>query len=176
MTAVPLDPLYIAVVGGGEADHETCDVARQVGRELARRKVTVLCGGLGGVMEAACQGAKAEGGITVALLPGDDRRAANRFVDVAIPTGMGEARNALVARAADGLIAVGGEFGTLSEIALGLRMAKPVVGLYTWELSRGGRRVDAVVAVDSPLEAVERVVALATHPARRGWLALPPRP
>lgn len=107
------------------------------------------------MMEAACRGAKEAGGTTIGILPSEDRRDANRFVDVAVPTGMGEARNALVVRTADSVIAVAGEFGTLSEIGLALRMGKPVVGLGTWELYRGGKPVGAIVAAATPQEAVE---------------------
>jgi uncharacterized protein (TIGR00725 family) len=159
-------PVHVAVSGGGEAGEETCQVAEEVGRELARRGAVVLTGGLGGVMAAASRGAKAERGTTVAILPGDDRDDANPWVDVALPTGMGEGRNVLLVRAADAVIAVAGEFGTLSEIALALRLGKPVVGLGTWGLLRDGEPVDAVVAAASPAEAAEKAVALATE--RRG--------
>jgi uncharacterized protein (TIGR00725 family) len=118
-------------------------------------------------MEAACRGAKAEHGTTIGILPSGDRADANPWVDVAVPTGMGEGRNALVVRAADAVVAVAGEFGTLSEIALALRLGKPVVGLGTWELSRGGRPVDAVVEAATAEEAAEKAVALALK-ARRG--------
>ena len=111
-----------------------------------------MCGGLGGVMEAACRGAKDAGGTTVGILPGSDRAAANRFVDVAVATGLGEARNALVVRAADAVIAIGGGYGTLSEIALALKAGKRVVGLDTWD-------VEGVEAADSPDAAVEAVLA-----------------
>jgi len=109
-------------------------------------------------MEAACRGAKEGGGTTLGILPGLDRAEANPYVDVAVPTGLGEARNALVVRAADALIAVGGEWGTLSEIALAKRAGKRVVGLGTWELSRAGRPVDGIVAASDPEEAVELVL------------------
>jgi uncharacterized protein (TIGR00725 family) len=148
-------------VGGGDADEDTCRAAEAVGRGLARRGAVVVCGGLGGVMEAACRGAKAEGGITVGILPGLDRAHANPFVDVALPTGLGEARNALVVRAADALVAVAGEFGTLSEIALALRLETPVVGVRTWELARGGRPVEAIIRVDDPDQAAARALELA---------------
>ncbi len=154
-------PLYVAVVGPGEAEARLLSDAEAVGRRLAEAGAVVVCGGLGGVMEAACRGARAAGGVTVGLLPGDDRRAANASVAVAIPTGLGEARNALVARAADAVVAVGGEFGTLSEIALALKLGRPVVGLGTWELARGGEPVPAIVAVASPEEAVRRALDLA---------------
>ncbi|MBV8983259.1 MAG: TIGR00725 family protein [Acidimicrobiia bacterium] len=152
----------MAVVGGGEAGAEAVAVAEDVGRELARRGAVVLCGGLGGVMEAACRGAKAEGGTTVGILPTDDRRHANEYVDIAIATGMGEARNALVVRAADVVLAIDGEFGTLSEIALALRTGTPVVGIDTWELSIGGQEVDTILRLQDPVAAVEAALALAT--------------
>jgi uncharacterized protein (TIGR00725 family) len=107
----------------------------------------LVCGGLGGAMEAACRGASEAGGVTVGILPGDDRSAANRFVEVAIPTGLGEARNALVVRSADALVAVGGGYGTLSEIAFALKAGKPVIGLGSWE-------IEGVRAVESPEQAV----------------------
>jgi len=112
-------------------------------------------------MEAACKGAKAEGGTTVGILPTNDRRAANTYIDVAIATGLGEARNAIVVRAADVLIAVDGEFGTLSEIALALRTGTPVVGIDTWELAMGGQEVDAFLRFHDPVAAVEAALALA---------------
>src|SRR5678816_3408900 len=127
---------HVAVVGGGAAEPGNTALAEEVGRLLARSGAVVICGGLGGVMEATCRGAKSAGGMTVGILPGLDRFEANPWVDVAIPTGLGEARNALVVRAADVLIAIGGEYGTLSEIALALKTGKPVVGIDTWELSR----------------------------------------
>jgi uncharacterized protein (TIGR00725 family) len=105
-----------------------------VGRLVASRGAVVVCGGLGGVMESACRGAKAAGGLTVGLLPGSDRSDANPFVDVALPTGLGEARNALVVAAADVVIAVGRGYGTLSEVALALKAGKPVIGLDTWDV------------------------------------------
>jgi uncharacterized protein (TIGR00725 family) len=142
---------YIAVVGPGQADQPQLAAAEAVGRELAEAGAVVVCGGLGGVMEAACRGAKDAGGTTVGILPGSDRAAANPFVDVAIPTGLGEARNALVVRAADALIAVGGGYGTLSEIALALKAGKPVVGVGTWD-------IDGVVAAPDARDAVETVL------------------
>jgi uncharacterized protein (TIGR00725 family) len=140
-------PPYVAVVGPGDASPEQTAVAQQVGAALARRGAVLVSGGLGGVMEAACRGARDAGGTTVGLLPGLDRSAANEFVEVALPTGLGEARNALVVRAADSLIAVGGGHGTLSEIALALKGGKRVVGLDTWE-------IDGVQAAASPEDAV----------------------
>jgi uncharacterized protein (TIGR00725 family) len=138
----------VAVVGPGDASPEQQALAEAVGRLLARRGAVVVCGGLGGVMEAACRGARAESGMAVGILPGLDRGAANPHVSVAIATGLGEARNALVVRAADALIAVGGAYGTLSEIALALKAGKPVIGLGTWE-------IDGVQRAGGPEAAVE---------------------
>ena len=155
--------MHVAVVGGGDAGDDVCRRAEEVGRELARRGAVVVTGGLGGVMAAACRGAKAGGGATLGILPTADRADANPWVDVAVPTGLGEGRNLLVVRAADAVVAVAGEFGTLSEIALALQAGTPVVGLGTWELARDGRPVDAVVRAASPADAAEKAVGLATR-------------
>jgi uncharacterized protein (TIGR00725 family) len=132
------------VIGPGD---EPVEVAAEVGRLVAERGAVLVCGGLGGAMESACRGAKEGGGLTVGILPGADRSAANPFVDVALPTGLGEARNALVVRAADVVIAIGGGYGTLSEIALALKAGKPVVGLGTWD-------IDDVIVAEDPETAV----------------------
>jgi len=145
----------IAVIGAGRCDPQTATVAEQVGRRLAEAGVIVVCGGLGGVMESACRGAKSAGGLTVGILPGNDRADANRWLDIVIPTGMGEARNILVVRSAQALIAVGGEFGTLSEIAFALKLGIPVIGLNTWQLARPGQIEALVKEARTPLEAVE---------------------
>ena len=151
------------MVGAGEAPPERCDEAEEAGRELARHGAVVVCGGLGGVMEAACRGAKAEGGTTLGILPGSDRGEANPWVDVAVATGLGEMRNALVVHAADALVAVGGELGTLSEIALALKAGKPVVGVGTWD-------IPGVVPADDPVAAVRIALDLsqARYPASGG--------
>lgn len=151
---------YVAVVGPGEADSETIEIAEQLGGELARRGAIVVCGGLGGAMEAACRGAKSAGGLTVGILPGLDRSTANEHVDVAIPTGLGELRNGLIVRSADVVVAVQGEFGTLSEISFALKTGVPVVGLDTWELVKEGRASDAIVRVATAAEAAEAALAL----------------
>ena len=153
-------PLYVSVIGAGEAEADVLAHAEAVGRGLARAGAIVVCGGRGGVMEAACRGAVAEGGITVGLLPDADRGHANPFVSVAVPTGMGELRNGLVARAGDAVIAIGGEFGTLSEIGFALKLGRPVVGLGTWELARGGEPVAAIEVASTPEDAVARALAL----------------
>jgi uncharacterized protein (TIGR00725 family) len=146
---------YVAVVGPGDATAAELTAAVAVGAELARAGVVLVCGGLGGVMEAACRGAREVGGTTVGILPGQDRAAANPFVEVAVPTGLGEARNALVVRSADALVAVGGGYGTLSEIALALKAGKPVAGLGGWE-------IDGVESAATPEQAVAAALAALT--------------
>jgi uncharacterized protein (TIGR00725 family) len=144
----------VAVVGPGDAAPSEADDAEAVGRALAGRDAVLVCGGLGGAMEAACRGAKEAGGTTVGILPGLDRSAANPWVDVAVPTGLGEARNALVVRAADALIAVAGGYGTLSEIALALKGGKPVAGLGSWEIEGVQPAADAEQAVETALRSL----------------------
>jgi uncharacterized protein (TIGR00725 family) len=152
---------WVAVVGPGTASGEQAAAAEAVGTGLARAGAVLVCGGRGGAMEAACRGAREAGGTTVGLLPGTDRGEANPFVDIAIPTGLGELRNGLVVRAADAVIAVVGEYGTLSEIGFALKTGKPVVGLETWELARGGERDPGIVVAADPADAVERALTLA---------------
>jgi len=149
----------VAVVGPSRGEPGALEVAEAVGRALAERGAVVVCGGLGGAMEAVCRGAKRAGGTTVGILPGTDRRAANAFVDVAIATGLGEARNAVVVRTADAVIAVAGAYGTLSEIALALAAGKKVVGLDTWTLATAGGPDEGIVQACSPEDAVERALA-----------------
>jgi uncharacterized protein (TIGR00725 family) len=153
--------VYVAVIGAAEAGPDAVADAEAVGRELARAGAILVCGGRGGVMEAASRGAAEEGGVTLGLLPEGDRSRGNPFLTVSVPTGMGELRNGLVARAGDAVIAVGGEFGTLSEIGFALKLGRPVVGLGTWELARGGEAVDAIEAATGPEDAVARALALA---------------
>ncbi len=159
--------VYVLVVGPDPASPEVAAQCEEVGRLLAGQGAILVTGGLGGAMEAASRGAVGAGGITVGLLPGTSREAANPHLTVAIPTGMGEMRNVLNVRAADAVIAVAGEFGTLSEIAFALKTGVPVVGLGTWELRKAGRVVDAFVRVDTPSEAVREALRLAgagAHP------------
>jgi len=125
---------HIGVIGAGECDAELGAMAETVGRGIAEAGAVSVCGGMGGVMEAACRGAKAAGGMTVGILPGPDRSGANEYVDIAIATGIGEARNLAIIRTSDVLIAVGGSYGTLSEIGCALKMGKKVVGLRTWDI------------------------------------------
>lgn len=159
-TILQKSPQLVAVVGAGACNRQISDIAASVGHHLAQRGLILVCGGLGGVMAAACQGAKSAGGMTVGILPGTDPAAANPWVDVAIATGIGEARNAIIIHSAQAVIAVQGEYGTLSEIALALKLGKPVVGLQTWELIRQQQRDHAILEVATPLAAVEQIVRL----------------
>jgi len=124
----------IAVIGGSRPGRAALDAAFEVGRLIARAGAVLVCGGLGGVMEAACRGAREEGGLTIGILPGGAAADANPWVAVPIATGLGYTRNALVVMNADAVIAVDGEYGTLSEIAYGKIHGKKVVGLATWEV------------------------------------------
>jgi uncharacterized protein (TIGR00725 family) len=138
---------YVAVIGPGDATSEQARAAQAIGHGLADAGAIVITGGLGGVMEAACHGASAAAGTTVGFLPGTDRTTANEYLQIALPTGLGELRNGLIIRAADAVIAVGGAYGTLSEIALALRTDVPVIGLQTWE-------IEGVEPAHTPAEAV----------------------
>ena len=161
-------PVYVGVVGPDPAPENVAAQAEEVGRLLAEAGAVLVCGGLGGVMEAAARGAAAEGGTSVGLLPGLSRGAANPHLTLSIPTGMGEMRNVLVVRASDAIIALAGEFGTLSEIAFALKTGVPVVGLETWELAKAGKRVEPFLLAGSPEEAVREALRLADEAARRG--------
>lgn len=150
----------MAVCGGSAFEQAASDAAEAVGAELARRGAIVLCGGLGGVMEAVCRGARSEGGMTVGVLPGEDRSQGNDYLDVALPTGMGEMRNMLIVRASDVVIAIAGEFGTLSEVAFALRVGIPVVGIDTWELTKKGEPDTSIRRATGPVEAVDKAFEL----------------
>lgn len=152
---------YVGVVGSGTAAAATDAQAEEVGRLLGAAGAVVVCGGLGGVMAAACRGARSAGALTIGLLPGEDRTAANDWVAVAVATGLGELRNGLIVRTCDVLIAVGGGYGTLSEVALALKARRPVVGLGTWSLDRpDGHRDDGIVVAATPVAAVTQALAL----------------
>ena len=153
--------MYVAVIGSAQCDEEVAALAEAVGLEIARQGAILVCGGRGGVMEAACRGAKSGDGITVGILPGTDRLESNAFVDVSIVTGLGEARNAVVVRTADAVVAIHGGHGTLSEIGLALKMGRPVVGLGTWELKSPGRAAMGIRRAGTPQEAVALAISLA---------------
>jgi hypothetical protein len=154
--------IQIAVIGGSEATAPVLAAAEAIGAGLASAGAIVVCGGLGGVMAAACRGARSAGGTTVGILPGRDASAANPWVDVVIPTDLGEARNALVVASAAAVIAVDGEYGTLSEIALALRAGTPVVGVGTWSVTRPDGEPDTrILPREDPAEAVALALRLA---------------
>ncbi len=146
--------LMIGVVGSGEEDAILNDYAEEAGGLIAKAGYTLVNGGMGGVMAASAKGARSAGGHVVGLLPGLDTNEANAYTDVVIPTGIGEARNLLIVRAAAVIIAIGGGYGTLSEVALALKLGKPVVGLGTWEVS------EEIIEAVSAKEAVEKAVEL----------------
>jgi uncharacterized protein (TIGR00725 family) len=148
----------IAVIGGGSCSRKEARLAEEVGRELAKRGAALVCGGLGGVMEAACRGASAEGGTTIGVLPGDDRRAANPYVSIPIVTNLGYARNVAVVKSGQAVIAVGGNYGTLSEISYALQSGIPVIGLGTWTISRNGKEDKAIMPAKDAAEAVEKAL------------------
>lgn len=124
----------VSVIGGHKCDDRVAKLAGQVGEIIAGEDAALVCGGLGGIMEAACQGAKKHDGLTIGITPGRDKSEANRFVDIAIPTGMGHSRNTLVAVAGDLVVALPGEYGTLSEISFALIAGRPVYGFDTWDI------------------------------------------
>ena len=145
---------------------EHLDLAEQVGRELARRGATVVCGGLSGIMEAVCRGAKAEGGMTIGILPGQSPRDANNYVDIPIVTGMRYSRNVIVVNTGRAVIAIGGAWGTLSEIGHALGDGIPVVGLRSWEFSRNGDGTsveNAMIRANNPVDAVDKALAAAEN-------------
>jgi len=153
--------MIIAVIGDSSCSPEEAKLAENVGELLAQRGATIVCGGLGGVMEAVCRGAKSKGGLTVGILPGQDSSMANPWVDIPVVTGIGEARNVAVIKSAQTVIAIGGGYGTLSEIAYARKSNIPVIGLNTWSLSRNGREDDSIIRVQSATEAVGKAISLA---------------
>ncbi len=153
---------FIAVIGGGQPSRREAQLAEEVGRELAKQGVILVCGGLGGVMESACKGAQSEGGVTINILPEENRQAANPYVQIPIVTGIGHARNLAVVKSAQAVIAIGGSYGTLSEIGHALHSGIPVIGLNTWSLSRNGQQDNSIIPAQNPTEAVNKALNLAT--------------
>ena len=143
----------IAVIGGRRIEKALLAEAEEVGRLIGKSGAILVCGGLGGVMEAASKGAQSEGGLTVGILPQDNSDRANQYIDIPITTGLGIGRNVIIARTADALIAVGGEYGTLSEIAFALQLKKPVVGIKTWDIK-------GVISSENALDAVDKALDL----------------
>ncbi len=143
--------MIISVIGAGSCSKEIYALAEEAGKLIALNGAILVTGGLGGVMEAASKGAREAGGITVGILPGFSKDEANSYVDIPITTGLSHARNVIVARSADALIAIAGEYGTLSEIAIALKLGKPVIGIKTWD------SVDGIIHVQTPSEAIKKI-------------------
>ena len=143
--------MQIGVIGASRCSPEIAELAEEVGREIGKRGAVLICGGLGGVMEFASKGVKEAGGLTIGILPGRSKEEANGYIDVPVVTGMGHARNVIIAHSSDSIIAISGEHGTLSEIAIGLKLKKTIIGLNTWD-------IEGVIKVKTAAEAVEKAV------------------
>ena len=169
-------PLIIAVIGGGEPPRRAMELAEEVGRELALAGAVVACGGLGGVMEAVCRGAKSAGGTTIGILPGEDPAEASEYIDYPIMTGMGYARNVVLVKTGRAVIAVDGAYGTLSEIGHALGDGTPVIGLETWDLPARDDLAIHIDVADSPADAVRRAIAAAHERDARRAAKAPPGP
>ncbi len=145
--------MLIGVIGASSCSAEIAELAEAVGKEIGKRGVVLICGGLGGVMEFAAKGAKEAGGLTIGILPGTSKEEANCYIDIPIVTGLGHARNVVIAHTSDSLIAIAGEHGTLSEIAIGLKLKKPVIGLNTWD-------IEGVIPAKTAAEAIEKAIKI----------------
>ena len=159
---------FITVIGASSCSGDEEKLAEEVGRELARRGATLICGGLEGVMQAACRGAHSEGGLTVGILPGNRRQDANPYVSIPIVTGMGYARNPIVVRSGQAVIAIGGSYGTLSEIAYAFQDGIPVIGLGTWSLATCDGPDDSIIIADDAADAAEKAITMSKAGAKRG--------
>ena len=149
----------VAVCGESDPQTSLADLAFELGRGIAERDAVLICGGLTGVMEHAARGARAAGGLTIGLLPGDDTNEANPYIDVAIATGLAHARNSILALTADGVVVLGGGLGTLSEVALALRNRRPTIGIRTWRFDREGRTEPELPVAASPKDALDWLFA-----------------
>ena len=156
--------MIISVIGGDRAGAAALEAAEAVGRELARKGVTLVCGGRGGVMEAACRGARAEGGHTIGIMPGNDREDSppNAFVEFPIFTGLGYTRNVVVVLSGEAVIAIDGSYGTLNEIAYALIHNKPIVGMDTWDFAYADHDNERIFRAKTPVEAVAKAIEMAT--------------
>ncbi|MFA4835320.1 MAG: TIGR00725 family protein [Dehalococcoidia bacterium] len=154
--------MLIGVIGGGKCSRKVARLAEEVGRELAERGATVICGGLGGVMESVCKGAREAGGQTIGILPGNSPADANPYVDIPIVTGMGEMRNVVIIKSARAVIAIDGEYGTLSEIGHALKRGVPVIGLSTWALSKEGKADGSIIIAENAKDAVQKALEAIT--------------
>ncbi|MBT9132319.1 TIGR00725 family protein [candidate division NPL-UPA2 bacterium Unc8] len=152
--------MQIGVIGSNRCSEEIVKIATDVGREIARSGATLVCGGMEGVMEAAARGAKEEGGRTIGILPGFNKKQANKYIDFFIVTGMGEGRNVIVVKSSDAIIAIAGGSGTLSEIAFALNASIPVVGLNTWDLRISGRKPEGIIRARSAKDAVKKALTM----------------
>ena len=154
--------LYVGVIGGRRCDPDVASLAFELGRLIAEQGWTLVCGGMGGVMEQACRGASSVGGVTLGILPGNTRETANPYLSYSVVTGIGEARNVLVVKSSRVVVAVSGSYGTLSEIALANAAGSPVVGLRSWQLDPGRNRDQALFKeeVQSPEEAIRAVKSI----------------
>jgi uncharacterized protein (TIGR00725 family) len=155
---VPKELIIIGVIGGSEVSKQVYQTALEVGREIARHKAGLVCGGMGGVMEAACKGAIEGGGLTIGILPGDNREQANPYVQIRIATGVGYARNVAVVKSSQAIIAVDGSYGTLTEIGYALQAGIPVIGLDTWSLSKGEKTDKNIIIAKDPKDAVDKAM------------------
>ncbi len=153
--------LIIAVIGGGKCSAQEAVLAEAVGRELAKRGAILVCGGLTGVMEAACRGASIESGLTIGILPSDNPADCNPYVQIPVATGAGYARNVAVVNSAQAVIAIDGDYGTLTEIGFALKSKIPVVGLNTWSLYRSGEQDTSIIKAEDAVDAVEKAISLA---------------
>lgn len=149
--------VFVGVIGAGKCSKKIFALAEEVGEEIAKAGAILICGGLGGVMEGAAKGAKGAKGITVGILPGDSKEEANPYIDIPIVTYMGEARNLVVIRSSDAVIALPGKYGTLSELSFALKLEKPVAGITTWDIS------EKIIKVKDPREAVKSVLDLVSE-------------
>ena len=154
--------VQVAVIGGAVCSVEEARFAEEVGRRLAQGGAVLICGGEGGVMEAACKGARAAGGTTVGILPGENRGSANPYVSILVVTGFGSGRNIIIIKSAQAVIAIGGGYGTLTEIGFALKANIPVIGLNTWSLSRNNQMDNSVIVTEDPVAAAELAIELAT--------------
>jgi uncharacterized protein (TIGR00725 family) len=151
---------FIGVIGGSEVSPQITKLAEEVGREIGRRGAVLVCGGLSGVMEAACKGASEAGGLTIGILPGESRQEANPYVKIPIVTSIGHARNLAVVKSSQVVIAIDGSYGTLTEIGHALQSGIPVIGLGTWEISMDGKADNNIIIAKNPKEAVDKAIEM----------------
>jgi uncharacterized protein (TIGR00725 family) len=148
--------MIFGVIGDAFCSPEIAKIAEEVGENIAKKGAILICGGLGGVMEAVCRGAKKYNGVTVGVLPGFRKKEANPYIDIPIVTGMDQGRNIIIIRSSDVVIAIGGGYGTLSEIAFSLKLNIPIIGIKTWELKKEGKETKDIIRVETAQEAVEK--------------------